>query len=869
MKLASSRMVFVAALFLGLPTTVPAGPGHLQLEPNDRIVIIGNTLAERMLYFGHWETLLHARFPEHNLVVRNLGWSADELTLRPRSKDFDQHGHTLQDHKPDVVIAAFGFNESFGGAAGLAKFEQDLADFIRETTATKYNGEHPPTLVLLSPIANEDRADRGILAGKRNNEHIRLYCQAMERIAKEQKVLFVDLFTSTQELYEQSSEPLTINGCHLSDEGYRRLAPLLDDDLFGPRPADPKADLDKLYSAVQEKNLQFFYDYRAVNGYYIYGGRKDPFGVVNFPAEFAKLRKMIDNRDRRIWAVARGEAVPDAIDDSNTGDLVSIDTNFQNEVHITAPVESAGLFGLPEGFEVHLFASEVEFPDLKNPVAFAFDSRGRLYVTTMPSYPQYLPGTPVDDKVLIFEDTDRDGAADRQTVFARGLHLPAGIELGDGGAYVAQQPNLMFIQDTDGDDQADKYDLILHGFDSADSHHALSAFEWGPGGDLYFMEGTFHHTQVETPYGPTRVKDAAVFRYEPRTEKLDVYVSYGFANPWGQCWDYWGEDFVADASGGANYVAAAFSGDVDYPRKHPGLKQFLVKQWRPTCGCEIVSSRHFPDEMQGDYLLNNCIGFQGVLQYRFKDEGSGYAADPVEPLLRSADPNFRPVDLQFGPDGALYVLDWFNPLIGHMQHNLRDPNRDKSHGRIWRITYRHKPLLDPPRIAGEPIEQLLELLKACEYRTRSAVRRELRSRDTAEVVAAVDKWIAALKRDDAEFEHHRLEALWVKQHHDAVDESLLADILNSANPHARAAATRVLCYWRDRVSDPLTMLQERVNDEHPRVRLEAVRALSFFDNQHALDIAVESLAYEQDEYLEYALKETLATLEGRIKAGGE
>jgi hypothetical protein len=258
-----------------------------------------------------------------------------------------------------------------------------------------------------------------------------------------------------------------------------------------------------------------------------------------------------------------------------------------------------------------------------------------------------------------------------------------------------------------------------------------------------------------------------------------------------------------------------------------------------------------------------------VLQYRFKDEGSGFAADPVEPLLRSADPNFRPVDLQFGPDGALYVLDWFNPLIGHMQHNLRDPNRDKSHGRIWRITYRHKPLLDPPSIAGEPIEQLLELLKAYEYRTRAAVRRELRSRDTAEVVAAVDNWVAGLKRDDADFEHHRLEALWVRQHHDAVDESLLADILNSSNPHVRAAATRVLCYWRDRVSNPITMLQERVNDEHPRVRLEAVRALSFFDSQQALDIAVESLAYEQDEYLEYALKETLATLEGRIKVGGQ
>jgi hypothetical protein len=272
--------------------------------------------------------------------------------------------------------------------------------------------------------------------------------------------------------------------------------------------------------------------------------------------------------------------------------------------------------------------------------------------------------------------------------------------------------------------------------------------------------------------------------------------------------------------------------------------------------------------MQGDYLLNNCIGFQGTLEYRFKDEGSGFHADPVEPLLRSSDPNFRPVDLQFGPDGALYVLDWFNPLIGHMQHNLRDPNRDHQHGRIWRITYKGRPLVDAPQIAGAPIEHLLDLLKTYENRTRSRVRRELRERDPEEVLAALDKWVAALDANDSSREHHRLEALWVKQGLDVPDEALLTELLNSDNPHARAAATRVLCYWRDRVADPLTLLQARVNDENPRVRLEAVRALSFFHTQQALDIAVESLIYEQDEYLEYTLKETMATLEGRIKSGG-
>src|SRR5262249_15243467 len=153
---------------------------------------------------------------------------------------------------------------------------------------------------------------------------------------------------------------------------------------------------------------------------------------------------------------------------------------------------------------------------------------------------------------------------------------------------------------------------------------------------------------------------------------------------------------------------AAFSGELLYPRKHPGMHQFLTKQWRPTCGCELITSRNFPDQMQGDYLLNNCIGFQGTLQYRVKEDGSGFAADPVEPLLKSSDPTSRPTDMSFGPDGALYVCDWFTPLVGHMQHSLRDPNRDKDHGRIWRIVYKDKPLVKKPKIAGEPIPALLE-----------------------------------------------------------------------------------------------------------------------------------------------------------------
>jgi hypothetical protein len=861
----------------------------LKLAKGDRVVLVGNTLAERLQQHGHFEALLHSRFPELELVVRNLGWSADELSLRPRSKDFKDHGHTLGDHQANVILAFFGFNESFAGPEGLSRFEQDLEGFLKapqnidrySTARSNWDKtpdkeeELPPLkslrqIVLISPIPFENNAWRTHPDGKKQNENLKLYTEAMARMAKKHNVPFVDLFTPTIEDMAHTrighALPYTINGIHLNHHGSRMFAKLLDDELFGPRPdSSDNIDLEALRSAVNEKDRLFYLDYRAVNGFYIYGGRKAPFGIVNFPGEFAKLRKMIANRDQRIWAIAQGKDVPPTIDDGNTGENPKIETNFKNLITITPPAEAQKSFTLPEGYAINCFASEADFPDLQDPVAFAFDNKGRLWVCCIPSYPQYLPGETINDKILILEDSNGDGKADKQTVFADKLYLPAGIEFWNGGVIVAQQPNVTFLKDTDGDDQADVRETILHGFDSADSHHAISAFVFDQGGALYFQEGTFHHSQVETPYGPRRCVNAGVFRFEPRTDKLDVFISYSFANPWGHIFDSWGQNFVADASPGFNYVGAAFSGDVDYPDKHGALKTFLVKQWRPTCGCELVSSRNFPDEAQGNYLLNNCIGFQGTLQYKMKDEGSGFAADPVDPLLQSSDPSFRPVDIEFAPDGSLFLCDWFNPLVGHMQHSIRDPNRDHTHGRIWRIHYTKKPLVKPAKIAGEPIPALLNLLTTVpEERTRARARSELWNRPTKEVLDETEKWLAEHLADN-DPEHHKLEALWLHQAHDTVNEALLKQVLRSHDYRARAAATRVLCYWRDRVAQPLELLRTQVNDEHPRVRLEAVRALSFFDNQAAIDVAVESLLHDQDDYLTYTLKETLSTLEKRVK----
>lgn len=517
------------------------------------------------------------------------------------------------------------------------------------------------------------------------------------------------------------------------------------------------------------------------------------------------------------------------------------------------------------GYEISLFASEREFPELANPLAMTFDTRGRLWVITSPTYPHVGPDETPDDKVVILEDTNRDGRADRLKVFADGLYIPTGFALGDGGVYVSQQPDLMFLQDTNGDDKADVRRIILHGFGTEDSHHSIHAFQWGPDGALYFQEGTFLHSQVETPYGPVRLEEAGVWRYEPRTEKLSVFVSYPFANPWGHVIDRWGQNFVSDASNGYNYWGTAFSGHVDYPRKQKPMREWTLTRVRPTSGSEFVRSRHFPDSAQGNFLYNNVIGFQGIKQFKTVEDGSGFVGIEVEPLLQSPDPNFRPVAMQFGPDGALYVVDWFNPLVGHMQYSLRDPRRDKTHGRVWRITAKGRPLLDPPKIAGATIAQQLDLLKAYEDRTRYQARLALRDRPAAEVVPAVQRWIDGLDPADPEIEHHLLEALWVHEHHDTVNLPLLKRLLAAKEFRARAAAVRVLQHWFDRVDGAMDLLAPMVRDDAPRVRLEAVRALSFVPTPKAAAVALDVLGQPMDYYLQYVLDSTMTTLEPRWK----
>lgn len=865
----------------------------------ERIVFVGNGLAERDVYFSRMETELHLRYPELKLIVRNMGRPGDTPGFRPHPARVSQWAFPgaevfhpeLASHngrgfyptpdqwlthlKADTLVGFFGYNESFDGPERVGNFEAELDAWVRHTLSKAYNGKEAPRLVLVSPIAYENlSAKKDLPSGDNENKNLTLYAAAVQRVAEKRGLTFVDFFRSTLQRYADASHPpLTINGFAPTEAGYEFLGSTLANSMFSYQSRVAKADPALVLAAVKEKDFFWNNDYNLVNGVHTHGQRYNPFGPQNYPDEIKKTREMMGLRDQQIHAVATGAKKALQVDDSQTHVLPSVPTNFKRPIEYLDGRRAIESFTMAPGYKVELFASEKEFPNMKNPVQMSFDNKGRLWVAVMPSYPHYKPGGErPNDKLLILEDTDGDGRADKETVFADGLHLPIGFELAPEGVYLSQEPNLCLLVDENHDDRADRMEILMHGFDTHDTHHAISAYCADASGAFYLLEGRFLHSQVETPYGPRRVNDGGAWRFDPKNFRLERYSQLDINNPWGFSFDYWEQAYLSDASSGENYWGLPVSAKMPYGVEIDKVGTFVPKRSRPTSGAEFVSSRHFPDDRQGQFMSCNSIGFLGINFSSVAEEGSGFTGKLAGDLLSSSDPNFRPVDLEFAPDGSLYFIDWHNALIGHMQHNARDPNRDHDHGRVYRITYPERALVKPAKVAGASLPELLENLKLREYRTRYRTRRELRALPPGMVIPAVKAWAAKLDKADPLYEHHLCEALWATWAQNKPDVGLLKRCLAAQSHQARAAAVSVLRYAAHQIPEANSLFLQAARDGHGRVRLEAIVAASWLDNAEGARIVLEALKLPLDRWmgtvtrqiLETTLKDDLAALQ---KAG--
>ena len=330
---------------------------------------------------------------------------------------------------------------------------------------------------------------------------------------------------------------------------------------------------------------------------------------------------------------------------------------------------------------------------------------------------------------------------------------------------------------------------MLGGIDSADTHHAMNNFQYGPDGGLYYQRGVFHVSNVETPWTtPHKSGASAMYRFNPRTFTFSQHAGNS-PNPHGIAFDRWGYHYATDGTGGRSYQVVPKGNGF-------GMRSLLKKEVRPVASSGIISSANFPDEKQQAFMLCNTIGFLGLKHYKLtrNPDNGEVNGQPLGDLFVSDDRNVRPSDADFGSDGALYISDWHNVIIGHMQHNIRDPKRDHNHGRVYRMVYTKKPLQKPVSIDGEPIEVLLENLKhpidGVRYRTRI----ELSEHPTDQVVKAVKKWVSNFDANNANEAHHMLEGLWVLQAHNVQDDMLMGTLQTSSDLNVRRAALTVQHY---------------------------------------------------------------------------
>ena len=803
-------------------THVPADyedPSKFRFQKGDTVAIIGNALADRMQHHGWTETAFQKLYPEKQLRFRHLGTTADEVDHFPRNRfpNLTQHLDTVD---PDVIFAFFGYNESYDGNPD--KYRKKLGKLIHRLRKRYADRQGIPRMVLFSPIAFEDLNNPNLPEGKSINERLSAYTGATREAAEENGVAFVDLFAPTREAYQNTDEPLTINGSHANEEGYRRIAEVIASSLSGDDVSLTEED-EYIRSAVQNKNWLWHNYYRPPDSNDIWGGRavlkhmKYTNGEV-LRHELTMIKAMVENRDPKIWARANGEDLK--VDDSDIPDPLPVKSNVRGKGKMSSteeeglptylsPEKSKQLMDVRDGFEINVFASEKRFPRLANPVQMQVDAQGRLWAAAWASYPKWEPPHEMRDALLIFPDENGDGKADKAIEFAR-VHNPLGFEFWNGGVIVTSQPKLLFLKDTDGDNKADIRRVLIKGLGSSDTHHSANNLIYGPDGYIYWQAGNFLSNKMEHPWGPAFINNTTgMYRYDPRRHKLSYHAKIG-PNPHGISFDYWGYHYATDATSGNPYQVR---------RSGSGFKMdgLFGKEVRPVAAHEIISSNHFPEKFQGNMLICNTIGFLGLKQYKLnrnpdknrvkgKPNGGQLKTKKRMPngdmtstsgkgFLMSGDKNFRPTDAVFGARGALYVSDWQNQIIGHMQHNVRDPNRDKTHGRIFRITAKNRPLQEPVAIEGEPIPSLLQNLTHPVNGIRHRTRIELSERNSRKVIEATREWMKQFNPNKKEDAHHLLEALWLHQQHNFRHKELLKALLNSPSKHAQNAAKRVQHMW--------------------------------------------------------------------------
>jgi putative membrane-bound dehydrogenase-like protein len=527
------------------------------------------------------------------------------------------------------------------------------------------------------------------------------------------------------------------------------------------------------------------------------------------------------------------------------------------------PERSAQVMTVPEGFEVKLFAGE---PDVQQPIAMCLDDRGRVWVAEAYCYPTRRPENEANDRILIFEDTKGEGKFDKRTVFMEGLNLVSGLEVGHGGVWIGASPYLMFVPVNDGEDKpAGPPKVLLDGFGYQDTHETLNSFSWGPDGWLYGCHGVFTHSRVGKPGIPDDQRipiNAGIWRYHPTKHVFEVFA-HGTSNPWGFDFDDRGQAFCEACvvphcfhiiqggryfrQAGAHFNPYTYA-DIATIADH--LHWIGPNQWAGNdrsdsaggghahCGTMIYLGGTWPKEYRNQMFMGNIHG-RRINMDILKPRDSGYVASHGKDFLLANDAWARFINLRYGPDGNVYLIDWYDKQACHS----RDPQIwDRTNGRIYKISYRGaKPVQVDLRKRSDL--ELVELqLNDNDWYVRHA-RRLLQERGgNKEVHAALEK-IAFEHKDET----RRLRALWALHVTNGLTEDRIMKGLADSGPFVRAWTIQLAVESGKPSSNLLKKLAEMArNDPSPVVRLYVASAAQRIPPQDRWDLAEGLLTHGED-----------------------
>ena len=806
------RVLHLLALVASVvvPFAAARAADRFELRDGDRVLFIGDTFIEREGDYGYIETRLTASFPDRKVSFRNLGWAGDSPMGRARAS-FDwnkSETEWLKRVKEQVALVkptvAF---LSYGTTAGLemveaatpAEREAQRAHFIagmkQLMAAINEVSGQPVRFVLLSPVPQGPSP--GVPDPGAHNAVMASVAKALSELATEQGAGYVSLHHLNQNLKGLYGVPgVSEFGVVLSPKGYEQAADLIAETLRIP--AKPADSTDMLRAAILKKNEYFFHRWRPENWTYIFGFRKHEQGQN--AVEIPRFDPLVEEWDGVI-AGLRNVAHPDsnAVNRArNTlGDaLFGYSTESRSFNRNTLPAaavipapaprapQSVPTFDVADGFEVSLWA---ENPLLHKPIQMNWDAQGRLWVASSEVYPQIKPGQPATDSIVVLEDSTGSGHADKHTVFASGLLIPTGV-LPDnrGGVYVAASSQLLHFADAQGKGRADQKTIVLSSFGTEDTHHNLHTLRWGYDGHMYLNQSIYTHTHIETPFGVRRLNSAGIWRFNPDTGALSVFTKGG-CNPWGHQWDQYGNSFFTDGAGGKGvYHAMEGATYFTYSDMRREADSISPGSYPKFASLELVHSPNFPSDWQGSAITCDFRAHR-VVHFGMSEVGSTFQTREMPDLIRSTNVTFRPIDLRFGPDGALYVADWSNPIIQHGEVDFRDPRRDKEHGRIWRIAAKKGPIAPRQNLIKLSVPELLDRTLSASGWEQEQSRSVLRQRGAAKVLPIVQPWLARQRDPRA-----KLEALWIQEAFEKPDPALVAEIATSQDGHLRTAVARQL-----------------------------------------------------------------------------